>query len=793
MNVPSELLSEIRRLLALPLEHLSSADRRHLGVIQALAGRLGATAIGRKVGLSREQVRKISNAVQAIGLEVYVHAIAGRAEEREVARRAIKKTERGRPRARSLAAELRQSDLAQEPVVALASLIVARDAQFAVIAVRDRVAGQTLEVVRKICRRPETAQWRDYVDEPLRRAFLFLRGRTMSPRLAALSKYARPPALSQRFNQITLNDWNFIALCSGDRRATARIYRDILSRRRADAIACDDVVSHLEAAVSTLRVEYNLRGLLPYFEGLFPSASRWRGQSPSDPFEWHATQRRIEIGLKNRVADFYMRMMMGVMYDLSVPTMKGIPISDSFRVGTFRLRPTVKVRSTERGESLTVYSPFPGIEMTVGSRTTGPAEKIEKELQSRLQKLPVIATYDYAVRPQDDQRVTMFPEYLSRRVVPKEVYPTAVVLVPRHFLMPRRQWNIDAPPIASPPARCFEVSGGNETFHVVNLPELADAVATAFSKNRYHERLRKLAGAEMWWRDKTSGPSSVVRVIERDIREHGRANRLFPDFRWVPEAGSQSGWRSLLDNKKRTLLHLYRTLDADFLLRGIPARLWTRLLAVREEWAHYCRVVVQKQFDEDADLDRDVPRDERGRHGDKALAAAIGAALYRFEASPRMFREIIEHVQRTAVQCDSAETWEPRTFGLLSNAQIMEAWSRLRLRELARVGRCRGSTPPGDPVSAVDATFDVEVRETVAVLKVVLSNPQPLTHVLRAFYELARDQELNIDHWRSALSPFSDEERRRVEIALKFVHKNRSRPPDFAALLRILSAKLAST
>ena len=743
MHIPDQRV-EICRLLTLSASALSGTRRTRVSIIEALYDGFGPSEISRYYGVSREAVRKIRNQIRDDGLDVVLAKIA-RATDRKNVRNARPPRPRGRPKILTFRAALTRKQLRGEPVVALVSLVVAADAQVAVIGVREEAEdtnaspkGATpplLETILNAFNKPERVRWtRGYVDEWLRRPFLLLRWDVAACKREGKlprCKHAYAPKVTGRFSV----NWKFIVLQSGQDHVAQALTRRLMEGRSFKLLQCErrQVIAHLEEILYTLRITHNLRGLVPYLDNLTSLVWEWHGARCHEPLEWHATEEQTEEGLKNRIIDFHVREKMGALYDLTPTLLRSIPRSERFRIGAFRLKPKISLIDRDRrGDAFGVYEPFPGIEMplSIAAKKRGSLAKLEKELRARLAARPKSAAFEYAVRPAKRQRRWMyFTRFLLKKREHKKFPDTiAIVLVPRHFLMPGStvplkklvEWGRN-----NSRGRSSDVvkdQQGKKTF-IFRAPKLLSAIENAFRSGRYAGRLELLAGNEEWWRPALSGPSTEIVIAGNRHREFGRVGELFPPFRCLSdeELAAATWYQRQLDpsyNNQEILLNLYRALDADFLLREIDDADWEKIIRLIPRWSNHSRKIIKAGFFPKKNLRREefskrLPGGIRSlawTDKDKAQRLATDA-LQTFELHPRILREIVENAQRCAL-----ENLPLTAIAVRTEAELRRDWERhfklsVRQNVFGKRGRARGTEKIDRFASSDDVAEEIASRE----------------------------------------------------------------------------------
>jgi hypothetical protein len=709
----SEQISEIEQLLSQPPQILSKRPRTRLAVLRSLIAGDGGE---RNAGMDREGLRKLKRELAASGVAQVLEKLRQRVEAK-IAKFSRPRHRRGAPRITALSAALTLKQIRAEPIITLASLVLAKDVQVAILAIQPPTRRQSDQVtllkrtkflgaVSQIVRESLTPRWtRGAIDDWLREPFQFLPKTNVLPTNQNLHPRSIAP-LTIRFGK----RWRFLVIAKGPKRKVSATIDRFLNGAPGEVISPGrmSVVSYLEQALYSLRLRLNFRGLLPTFAGLEDEARIWKGRRDSKiapPFVWHSNERNAVAGLKLSVADFLVRAAGGYMIDLTVNAWRRIRRNETFPIATTPTRPEVKSNKEGGRTRSFFYEPLPGFEIPWTTKAEGEASA----LKAMLIECRDASRFQYAVRPRNGQRLRLTAPHdiLARTKDGNGFVPeVAVVLLPRHTIFPPPEVDLVAIANQTSSMQTRRVKGvrnltqQGERFLIFRSKFLISAVRQAFTENRYGKYVRGVNGHEHWWMRLLSGPVQGVEFFpestelfrppfyfsQKDLNR-GSAS---PDVaRWVKEWHARpplkvsvpdNGWAAGkpsydADNE---FLELLTTFDADFLLREISDVNWKRLQKELAEWNAAVTSLIDAEFFPNNRPDtQKIKRTVHSALAKKASEFSEDLGPWAFETRPnfpaslRTLRRALENAQ-TLVLAES----DPAALVILSHDAILEEWRR---------------------------------------------------------------------------------------------------------------------
>ena len=721
---PSQI-QEVERLLHLDGNVLSSRRRLRLQTIRTLIYGVIADNAQEQPSMGREGLRKLRNEIDSEGLENVLVRLSVALDRKVKGLNTSSRRRRGAPGASSLRGTVTTKSLRLEPIVSLASLILASDVQVAVLAVQSpqhksgsernarsadtKLPGRSVafKSALKFAEQPMRAQWtRGGIDEWVRRPFLFI------PEIE--KQAAIEPPLNSSIQPLGLRftaGWEYIALTKGrDDKVKALVDHLVEDRRHVVvSVKARIFVRHLESVLSSFLVGLNWRGILPTLDGLLEAGIAWRARQLHS-FSWHSNERKALAGTRDRIVDFQIRAAGGYLLTLTSNAQRRVPNDELFPLFSSTTRARIEGQKGRLNEEHGVaYYPFPNFPL--------PAADTAREL-NRMRKLLASNSktvgFDYAVRLRAGQMPWLrFSEKLLTSKKRKEgnAPKVGVVSLPRQFLFPEG-FGLHARSTLSNEGTIGNTTHQGSPALVFHSPQLLQSVRDAFNENRYGDRLSQIEGFDKWWRHLSHGPTTPSVIPGSQRREFGRNDRLFEtafhfsdeelrggpldasarhrlNSSFIPEVIAVE--RGRLEMRSETcvfpgyrrdevFLRMFKALDADFLLREISDRNWNLLRTEVEQWKAAVHAVIRSAFFlRQGPIERvDTKAALRTLHShfrseqtpfEADLTSWTNDALNRFESSGRILRRALENAQRL-----SLDGHEPRALVILTHQEILSNW-----------------------------------------------------------------------------------------------------------------------
>ena len=406
---------------------------------------------------------------------------------------------------------------------------------------------------------------------------------------------------------------------------------------------------HLEQLLCRIRERHSCIGFLPGLRKLYEAARRWDEYGYESAFHWHTDQ--DDPGgwrAKRTTARVYLAQS-GCLYELSPTLWSQLPYAKQAKFRTLKSRPKVSVADYDAaaGTVTLLVEPVPECGYFVTINSCDDPEKVTQRHRELLRGDSPTGRFIYSAWA-DDQSLTRPPFLLERSHLKSsgsEICATGIVLIPRHFLLPEPQVDLDrvvawaGSPGIGPLTISAQEAGTDSDLQIMVMPEIMQGIKQAFRANRYgdahrelwrHQERLRLAQAEyrgvidpqrqvnLLGMDPLSGPYYYFTASELvsktpTAQVHERfAHRLFT-LR-AEERGELANenpfWSgdSSRYNDHRTLLTLLLDFDADFLLLGLSAGSYAAVAASTEKWGERIRDVILRkvQCEAQAGLNADL-------------------------------------------------------------------------------------------------------------------------------------------------------------------------------------------
>lgn len=726
---------------------LSETRMKRLRVIHGLARGRKSSEIRRTVGMSDQGIQNLLMRIRSHGVGAELRVLRAAADARERAARAPARR-RGAPNVTSLAETISARLLDNEPTVALVRLVIARDVQIAVVAVRSSnraknvvdhetdpstrdLYTQVLETVQN----PLPAQWtRGHVDDWLARPLRFLR-----PIEGKVSRLTLDVCSANAVKSDYCGRWKFIAVFGGVQRVAKRALARLIPDHQTEVVAATGpvFVPFLESVISTLRVTLNIRGLFPSLSGLLDTTLDWsERESKECSFFWQCSERDTLEGVRKRIVDFQIRAAGGYLLDLSSHAHRFIPIRERFTLLT--IGPRVKVEripGDHPDDEVLDYEPIPGMPMSFEKPARLNIGKVRNAIGGKGRN----ARFEYAVRLGVNQRTSAsLQRELLNRKSKRHPDAIAVVTVPRLFLfhdhadsVGRFQELLRTGLVGRHSAGLVRHAG--EEYAYFHSSRLLNAIRKAFELNRYAERVSRINGHDAWWRALLSGPVPVSpeeglsrrgnlfdppiyfsdAELSLPLTDETKRKLWEAGIQCFPDSHSPKSTRSealLLPaySSDGAFLSLITTFDADFLLREIDGTDWRALKAEVRLWRRTILAILGEEFSTaNAGGSKKIKSTIRGQHRDAAKAHEsslhdwAAKALDSFESENRILRFALECAQWSALEGE-----EPIPAVAISRRQILRNWKSylgLFLRGEIEKETSKTATPLAEAVASSTA------------------------------------------------------------------------------------------
>ncbi len=403
----------------------------------------------------------------------------------------------------------------------------------------------------------------------------------------------------------------------------------------------------LEQIIHSVRARYSCVGLLPCLRELFEESLRWESENYRGAFVWHTDRNRVEEWLRRRRVSTTYLAAGGYLFDLRPALWQILPYRNHVNLGAIRVR--TKVRTVSEGTGVDthklVVQPLPETAVMLGDLAVNHSEEMVQKYREDLRKSNPHARLIYAADAR--HRNLRFPSALTEalpgdQTSQREIDGRAVVLVPRHYLLPVPEVNLEILASLTEPGsagiRYMDVLHNNEERRVLvgTVPSLIAGIEESFLANRYgdahremllyQERFRTAQSryrrqvdhrrvASLFQLDPFSGPyyhfsvpdlshlwpegpelppsdqplhSRLAHRVNTLGRKHQRGDPAAENLRWPPGSGEYSS--------HRTMLAVLTEFDADFLLLGISAAIRADMDEQGMRWADKLRQIIIDHF-----------------------------------------------------------------------------------------------------------------------------------------------------------------------------------------------------
>ena len=403
----------------------------------------------------------------------------------------------------------------------------------------------------------------------------------------------------------------------------------------------------LEQIIHAVREKYSCVGLLPCVRELFDEWLRWESESYRGAFVWHTDRGRVEEWLRrHRVSSTYLAAG-GYLFDLRPALWQILPYRNHVNLGAIRVR--TKVRTVSGGMGADPYKlvvqPLPETAVVLQDLAVNHSEDVAKKYREDLRKSNPHARLIYAADTR--KRNLRFPPALTDalpgdQTSHREIEGRAVVLVPRHYLLPAPAVNLESLASLTEPdsaeIRYMDVLQDNEERRILvgTVPSLIAGIEKSFLANRYgdahremllyQERFRTaqsryrgqvdhLRVASLFQLDPFSGPyyhfsvpdlshlwpegpglppsdrpiySRLAHRVNSLGKKHQRGDPESENLRWPSGRGEY--------HPHRTMLAVLTEFDADFLLLGISTAIRADMDEQAIRWADKLRQIIIGHF-----------------------------------------------------------------------------------------------------------------------------------------------------------------------------------------------------
>ena len=403
----------------------------------------------------------------------------------------------------------------------------------------------------------------------------------------------------------------------------------------------------LEQILHAVREKYSCVGLLPCVRELLDEWLRWKSENYRGAFIWDTDRDRVEEWLRRRRVSSTYLAAGGYLFDLRPALWQVLPYRNRVSLGVIRVR--TKVRTVSEGLGADPYKlvvqPLPETAVVLGDVAVDQSEEVAKQYRGDLRKSNPHARLIYAADARD--RNLRFPPALTDALPDdqtshREIEGRAVVLVPRHYLLPVPAVDLESLASLTEPdsaeIRYMNVLQNNEERRVLvgTVPSLMAGIEESFLANRYgdahretllyQERFRTAQSryrrqvdhrrvATLFQLDPFSGPyynfsvpdlshlwpegpelppsdqplhSRLAHRVNSLGGKHRRGDPESENLRWPSSRGEYS--------PHRTMLAVLTEFDADFLLLGISAAIRADMDDQAIRWADKLREIVIGHF-----------------------------------------------------------------------------------------------------------------------------------------------------------------------------------------------------
>ena len=475
---------------------------------------------------------------------------------------------------------------------------------------------------------------------------------------------------------------------------------------------------HLDQLLCRLRERHSCIGFLPGLQDLYQATCRWNDNAFESPFHWHTDQDHPIRWREKRTTGRLYLAQSGCLHELSPTLWSQLPYAKRSKFRTLKSRPKVTVAGHDAAHgTVTLFvQPLPECGYPVTIETDDDPEEVAKRHRELLRGDSPGSRFIYSASAEETHliRPSFLVEDARAESGKSEITGTGVVLVPRHFLLPAPEVDLEQLAVwtesleSTVRSISAQEARTDSDLRVMVMPEIMQGIEEAFRANRYGDAHREL------WRQQErlrhaqselrnvvdlqrrvnllgvdpysgpyyhfSGPELASGMPTHQVHERfahrlfaleGKQERAEPaseNLFWSGEPFAYHGYR--------TLLALLLDFDADFLLLGLAAEISRKVVASTERWGEQVRDIILRKVQREgqtglnADLLWRVARRNPETVDDKIIdcfTSTLPIFCERHAYSAR--RRAVENAQRLALAW-----YKPKGIVVESEESIFRSW-----------------------------------------------------------------------------------------------------------------------